>query len=309
MRSKFVGSTISHSGTIYVHRYYEDAGSATSVEMNNTAIRAGKTLTITRAGTTAAYVTGSLGVAMLGGAELLGSNSFNMINASAFTTTFTDTSTFDTTAGLWAKSGTTTIAATLDNSKGSSALGGSGVSFTAEDAGYVSLTGLTEGSKYDLFLELAVPANLATVMDQLGKNPDFSSVTSTEAGKVQFKFTAPAETSYFAWDNVHITAADWYLGGDLTYVGLSVSTIPGDTNGDKVVDAADYVWLKSHWGLSGAAAAGADLNASGTVDYADLQILMTALNTGGAPATNTPEPATLGLLAIGAMAVIRRRRK
>jgi len=312
MRSKFVGSTISHSGTIYVHRAYEDAGSVTSVEMNNTAIRAGKTLTITRAGTTAAYVTGSLGVAMLGGAEVLGSDSFTMLSAP--TTSFTDTSAFDTTAGLWSRSGpsTTTIAATLDNFKGSSALVGSGVSFTAEDAGYVSLTGLTEGSKYDLFLELAVPANLATVMDQLGKNPDFSSVTSTEAGKVQFKFTAPAETSYFAWDNVHITAADWYLGGDLTYVGLSVSTIPGDTNGDKVVDAADYIAIKTNFGLTGTGITRlqGDLVDNDVVDWDDLQELMANFATrsvGDAPAA--PEPATLGLLAIGALAVIRRRRR
>jgi autotransporter-associated beta strand protein len=302
LTSKFVGSTISHSGTIGV-----DAA-RTYVELTDTAIRAGKTLTQT--GTQAFTVSGSLGVAMLGGAEVLGASSFDMITAAS--TTFTNTSTFDTSGGLWSVSGITSpITATLDNSKGSSALGGSGVSFAAEDAAYVSLTGLTEGSKYDLFLELANPDDLGTVMDQLGKNPDFSSVTSTGAGKVQFKFTAPEATSYFAWDNVHTTAADWYLGGDLTYVGLSTSAVPGDTNGDKVVDAADFITLKKNFGQSANSGPSyADFNKSGTTDWTDLNTLTNAMGAtgGGAPAT-TPEPATLGLLMVGALAVIRRRRK
>jgi hypothetical protein len=50
---------------------------------------------------------------------------------------------------------------------------------------------------------------------------------------------------------------------------------------------------------------------AGTVDWADLQILMANFGAGSlsAPATNTPEPATLGLLAIGALAMLRRRRR
>jgi len=56
---------------------------------------------------------------------------------------------------------------------------------------------------------------------------------------------------------------------------------PGDTNEDGVVDAADFITLKKNFGKSVG---------------------------GGAPAT-APEPATLGLLAIGALAVVRRRRR
>jgi hypothetical protein len=48
------------------------------------------------------------------------------------------------------------------------------------------------------------------------------------------------------------------------------------------------------------------------VDWDDLQILLANFGTrsvgGGAPAV-TPEPATLGLLAIGALAILRRRRR
>jgi autotransporter-associated beta strand protein len=97
----------------------------------------------------------------------------------------------------------------------------------------------------------------------------------------------------------------------LTVTGFA---LPGDTNGDKVVDAADYVTLKKNFG-AGPGAAGketiGDFNGDGNVNYADLQTLMGAMGTGssgGAPAT-TPEPATLGLLAIGALAMLRRNRR
>jgi len=46
------------------------------------------------------------------------------------------------------------------------------------------------------------------------------------------------------------------------------------------------------------------------VDWDDLQILIANFGTRGVGrAPPAPEPATLGLLAIGALAVIRRRRK
>jgi autotransporter-associated beta strand protein len=88
--------------------------------------------------------------------------------------------------------------------------------------------------------------------------------------------------------------------------------LPGDTNGDFVVDAADFITLKKNFG-AGPGATGkeaiGDFNDSGTVNWADLNILTNAMaGTGGAPAV-TPEPATLGLLMVGALAVLRRRRK
>ncbi len=87
------------------------------------------------------------------------------------------------------------------------------------------------------------------------------------------------------------------------------SVIAGDANWDGVVDAADYIALKRNFGMaSGARYQDGDFNGDHDVDWNDLQTLMGnfgARGVGGAPAV--PEPATLGLLALGGLALVRRR--
>jgi hypothetical protein len=85
--------------------------------------------------------------------------------------------------------------------------------------------------------------------------------------------------------------------------------IAGDCNEDGVVDAADYIALKSHMGLGSAAKwADGDFDEDGDVDWADLQELMANFGTrspGTAPAA--PEPGSVMLLMFGAAALLRRR--
>jgi hypothetical protein len=101
------------------------------------------------------------------------------------------------------------------------------------------------------------------------------------------------------------------LGTGKQHIDLVLLPALPDANGDEVVDAADYIILKQNFGMpSGALWSQGDFDMSGTVDWDDLQILMAEFGTrsvGGAPPA--PEPATLGLLAIGALAVLRRRRR
>jgi len=78
--------------------------------------------------------------------------------------------------------------------------------------------------------------------------------------------------------------------------------IPGDANGDHNVNVGDLGILAANYGQSPRDWATADFNGDTTVNVGDLGIL--AAHYG----EHLPEPATMGLLMIGGLALLRRRR-
>ena len=127
---------------------------------------------------------------------------------------------------------------------------------------------------------------------------------------------SPVHTySHSGWHLVSctVTDSDGVSNTDWEYVYTVPGPSAGDANGDGVVDAVDYIALKTNFGMrEGATLAQGNFDADidGNVDWDDLQILIANFGTRGVGrAPPAPEPATLGLLAIGALAVIRRRRK
>lgn len=87
---------------------------------------------------------------------------------------------------------------------------------------------------------------------------------------------------------------------------FEVQPLAGDANGDGVVNAADYIILKQHFGANTAAGApDGDFDNDGDVDFGDLQLLIGGAGAGGAK--ETPEPASAMLLLFGAAAIVRRR--
>jgi hypothetical protein len=104
--------------------------------------------------------------------------------------------------------------------------------------------------------------------------------------------------------------------GNDSFAAYSVSTndndvnfttkvcIPGDINGDGLVDVADYNIWAANVGKTGASWSQGDMNGDGLVDVADYNIW--AANVG--KTAGTPEPITLSLLAVGGLAIMRRRK-
>ena len=96
--------------------------------------------------------------------------------------------------------------------------------------------------------------------------------------------------------------------GDTELVLSLVSALtPGDANGDGSVDLQDFGLLKANFGTTGGATwAMGDFNGDGNVDLQDFGLLKANFGTGGAA---VPEPATLSLIAIAGIGLLRRKRK
>ena len=90
---------------------------------------------------------------------------------------------------------------------------------------------------------------------------------------------------------------------DLT--GGGVGTVRGDVNLDGLVNATDLAVLQSHFGQLGQGYADGNFNTDTVIDVTDLQIMQQAFGFAG---HGVPEPATLSLLVLGGMALLRRRK-
>ncbi len=125
---------------------------------------------------------------------------------------------------------------------------------------------------------------------------------------------APAVLSVYGWPKDGTEIYHTNRGLLDNSVASTISTFevlpkPGDANSDGVVDAADYIILKLHFGAStGAGAYEGDFDYDGDVDWGDLQILTGNFGVRGGTPKAIPEPASPALLACGFAALLRRRR-
>jgi hypothetical protein len=86
-------------------------------------------------------------------------------------------------------------------------------------------------------------------------------------------------------------------------------TLEGDANRDGVVSAGDYASVQSHFGDTGAAGILGDANIDGVVSAGDYASVQANFGNVAPPLAPIPEPATLSMLVMGGVALIRRKRK
>ncbi len=179
---------------------------------------------------------------------------------------------------------------------------GSGTQILTGPNTYTGDTTVEDGTLSITTLGSLDDASTVTIFDNATAYLDLAFTGIDQVGELYLGATLMGPGVYGSFNR-----PGYFTGTGKVKVG---STVPGDADGNGIVDASDYIWIKQHFGedaLTATAEGGNDLDGSGTIDWGDLQVLMGAV--AGAPPVQTPEPATLGLLAIGALAVLKRKRK
>ncbi|MEM6749993.1 MAG: dockerin type I domain-containing protein [Planctomycetota bacterium] len=174
-------------------------------------------------------------------------------------------------------------------------------------------------SNFDALLEFGIEfygADNATLISSSFTEIDETTLVNVDGNAFVTTAVAPAGTVYarpvVQFSNVN----PLFLGTadanafifDTSFALVAPTALPGDANGDGVVDLLDFDVLAQNFGSNtGNGAADGDFNGDGTVDLLDFDIL--AQNFGATSPAAVPEPASLGLLGLGAAALVRGRRR
>jgi hypothetical protein len=145
---------------------------------------------------------------------------------------------------------------------------------------------------------------------QLNASPTVGTTTIGVSDGASILFLGPTETGVFSGQTV--TGA----------TTLAVYTYAGDVNFDGLVDASDYGIIDNYFQFPGTTGyANGDFNYDGVIDAGDYGIIDNTFQLQGAPipmsgevaslsgVAAVPEPASLSVLAIGAAALLGRRRR
>ena len=111
------------------------------------------------------------------------------------------------------------------------------------------------------------------------------------------------------WDVRSTVVVDNIYAGDAANPAIKYDLVAGDANADQVVDSLDLTDLATNWGRTGDAEwEHGDFNFDWTVDILDLTDMATnwGNDDSGAP-VEVPEPATMALLSLAGVALLRKR--
>jgi C1A family cysteine protease len=157
-----------------------------------------------------------------------------------------------------------------------------------------ALVGMNSGDDFAIYLGIAGGGDYMQAIDY--SYPGVSTDTANP-GESFYSFDGSLWTDLQTFN----TTASFAVNAYMTHIS------PGDANGDGKVDFVDFQILLDHWqGASGWA--NGDWTGDGKADFADFQVLLDNWNPSGYSGSAVPEPATLSLLVLGALAAMRRKR-
>jgi len=206
---------------------------------------------------------------------------------------------------------------------------GVGVYTLIDYSGQLSGAGLTKGTmptvgNYKYTIDTTVPneinLDVATAYVLYDTNRD-GSVNSLDVDAIYQNLTVAPATYSGTWPRaLKPYQAQYDVNGDGSVTTADVTyelnhyflTSYGDADMNKATDFQDFQILLNHWQATGSGVgwATADFNGDGVVDFLDFQILLNYWNPGGwniAP-SQTPEPASLTLILLGGLALLRRKK-
>jgi hypothetical protein len=178
----------------------------------------------------------------------------------------------------------------------------------------ISLVGMPEGIGFNSETAFATQFTGNTPYDAQGSSGDSGGAVFHQDGSGQWTLAG----IMFAVNCLVGQPAGTSVFGDTTYsADLSVyrseiyhtMAIPGDANFDGVVNGLDVSLVNSEWGEKGTGAndPAGDVNHDGVVNGLDVALVMsnwTGMQSSGASAATTPEPSTLALATLGAIALL-----
>ena len=132
----------------------------------------------------------------------------------------------------------------------------------------------------------------------LGKNYDMKEITITSTSDWASIILSPVATA----DGLQAQYPGYAYMNGFQIIKLP-DLIKGDADGNGKVNFDDYLVLESSFGTNVTKGTGADFDGNGTVNFDDYLVLEANFGTG----TAVPEPMTMSLLGLGALALIRRR--
>lgn len=177
---------------------------------------------------------------------------------------------------------------------------------TWNPSGSVNVAGVNSGSLYNIAGKQNSNGSITFYMTSTGSPATDTSVLDTFTDSTGYNGSISGDATLLTNSPQYTT-----FRGLAIVPGTAVTRLPGDTNGDGVVDLTDLNNVLNNFGVTASGNPGDD-NGDGVVDLSDLNDVLNNFGTHNPAASGlsvVPEPTTISLLSIGTLGLLSRRRR